>query len=318
MKERVFVLVILFGILGFSCNKTNSNLSVGFLVHTLDDERWSIEHDVFTKKVNEMGGEVKFENANQDERVQYHQAKQMIDGGIDVLVVVPVNSKTAASIARLCRKNGVKIIAYDIMIDNCDLDLYVSFDNMKIGEMMAEYAIANQPTGNYVLLWGDSNMKVAQWIKEGQMKVLQPYIQSGKIEILYRAFVDSWSKDNASQLLGRVIDFSDSPINVVMASSDGIAEGAITRLTNSGCVEFPLITGQDASQVALQFIRERKQRMSIYKPFEKLADIAAVAAFDLVSGKDIKVDTVLYNGRSNVPSILLQPSIIDLENIGNR
>ena len=318
MNVRVFILILFFGFLNYSCKKMNNNLSAGFLVHTLQDERWSIERDVFTKKINEMGGEVKFENANQDERVQYHQAKQLIDEGIDVLVIVPVNSKTAASIARLCKKNKVKIIAYDIMIDNCDLDLYISFDNMMIGELMAEYAVAKKPSGNYVLLWGDSNMKVAQWIKEGQLKVLEPYVESGQIDILYRTYVAGWSKDNSSHLLNRVIDFSDSPIDAVLASSDGIAEGAITGFTNAGITDFPLITGQDASQTALQFIREGKQSMSIYKQFEKLADIAALAAYDLVEGKEIKADTILYNGRSNIPSILLQPFIIDLANIGDR
>lgn len=318
MKVRVLILIFILGFLNYSCKKMNTTLSAGFLVHTLDDERWSIERDVFTEKINELGGEVKFENANQDERVQYHQAKQLIDEGIDVLVIVPVNSKTAASIARMCQKNKVKIIAYDIIIDNCDLDLYVSFDNMKIGEMMAEYAVAKKPSGNYVLLWGDSNMKVAQWIKEGQMKVLEPYVESGKINVLYRAYVSGWSKDNSSHLLSRVIDFSDSSIDAVLASSDGIAEGAIESFTNAGFTEFPLITGQDASKTALQFIHEGKQSMSIHKQFEELAEIAAIEAYNLVEGKEIKSDTILYNGRAYIPSILLQPSTIDLTNIGDR
>ena len=318
MKAKILFLIFFLSILGCSCKRKYSSLTAGFIVHTLQDERWAIERDVFTQKINEIGGEVKFENANQDERVQYHQAKQLIDEGIDVLVVVPVNSKTAASIARLCQKEKVKIIAYDIMIDNCDLDLYVSFDNMKIGEMMANYAITNQPSGNYVLLWGDSNMKVARWIKEGQMKILQPYVEAGKIEILYRAFVEGWSPVNASHILDRIIDFADQPIDAVLASSDGIAGGAIASFSNAGYTMYPLITGQDASQSALKLIREEKQSMSIYKPFENLAEIAATAAYNLVKGKEIKVDTVLFNGRINVPSILLQPSVIDMENIDKK
>lgn len=315
MKVKLLLAIFVIGFLGNSCKKEKTDLSVGFLVHTLNDERWAIERDTFTKKINEMGGQVQFENASQDERVQYHQAKKLIDEGIDVLVIVPVNSKTAASIARMCKKNKVKIIAYDIIIDNCDLDLYVSFDNVMIGEMMAEYALARCDSGNYVLLWGDSNMKVAHWIQEGQMKILDPYVDAGQIKILYRTFVDGWSVSNASHLLNRVIDFSDRTIDVVLASSDGIAEGAIASLSKADIDVFPLVTGQDASQKALQFIQSGKQSMTIEKQFSKLADIAAQAAYQLVNEKEIKVDTVLYNGRSNIPSILLKPSVVDLVSI---
>ncbi|MCF8361541.1 MAG: substrate-binding domain-containing protein, partial [Prolixibacteraceae bacterium] len=109
-----------------ACTNLKDKTKVGFLVHTLNDERWKIERDVFTDIIEQNGGQVFFNNAEQNERVQYHQAKKMIEEGVDAIVIVPVNSKTAASIARLCAENDVKIIAYDIIIDNCDLDLYVS------------------------------------------------------------------------------------------------------------------------------------------------------------------------------------------------
>ena len=315
MKSINFLFVVLFTVILQSCQNTGSSFRVGFIVHTLADERWAIERDVFTKRINELGGSVLFENANQDERVQYHQAEQMIESGVDVLVVVPVNSKTSASIARLCKKKRVKLISYDIMIDNSEPDLFISFDNIKIGELMASYAIEKQPTGNYILLWGDGGMNVAQWVKEGQMNVLNKYIEDKKINIVYKAFIENWSSDGAVHLTDKIFDNTSCCVDAIIASSDGIADGVIQSVKNKKLEKYPLITGQDASQKALQYIRDGMQGMTIYKSFDKMAVIAANSAFEMAKGRKVKADTVLFNGRVNVPSILLEPFVVDKSNI---
>jgi D-xylose transport system substrate-binding protein len=308
--------ILLFSILFFpSCNRSGRSFTAGFLVHTLQDERWAIERDAFTAKAKELGGKVIFENAEQDERNQYHLAKKMISEGIDVLVIVPVNSKTAASISRLCSENGVKLIAYDIIVENSPLDLYISFDNEKVGEIMAKYAIEHKPTGNYVLLWGDSDMKVTHWIREGQMKILEPYIKSGQINVVYKTYVESWSNINSEHLMGKVIDVYGDKIDAIIASADGIAQGVVDAYAKESGLKVPLLTGQDASHAALEYIKEGKQSMTIRKSFKDLAERAAVCASELASGKKIKPDLMLSNGYAEIPSILLPPSLVDINNL---
>lgn len=311
---RGFITLSFFCSVFLSC-KTSDSVSAGFLVHTLQDERWAGERDAFTAKFESLGGQVLFENAEQDERNQFHLAKKMIDEGVDVLVVVPVNSKTAASIARLCQQNGVKIIAYDIIIENCDLDMFISFDNEMVGEKMAEYAIQNKPTGNYVMLWGDSDMKISHWIKDGQMKVLNPYIESGQINVVYKSFVENWSGENSEHLIKKVVDCSTSGIDAIVASADGIAEGVIKAYEENGDTVMPLITGQDASAIALDYIRQGKQSMTIRKPFKDLAEEAAVCAHTLAEGKKYETSFVLNNGAKDIPSILLPVTVIDSSNL---
>jgi D-xylose transport system substrate-binding protein len=311
MKLSALILILLLLTSQYSCIKTGGSFKAGFLVHTLQDERWAIERDAFTAKVTELGGSVLFDNAEQDERNQYHLAKKMISEGIDVLVLVPVNSKTSASISRLCADNGVKLIAYDIIVENCPLDLYISFDNEKVGEIMAQYAIDKKPGGNYVLFWGDSNMKIAHWIKDGQMKVLQPYIQSGKINLVYSAYIENWNNANSAFLMGKIIDVHGENIDAVIASADIIAQGVIEACDEKAITRRPLLTGQDASQTALQYMREGKQSMTIKKDFTQLAAHAAISAQKLARGEKIKGDTVLYNGYKNIPSVLLPPVLVE-------
>lgn len=314
MKKNLHLFLFLVFIIS-ACGDMNHKTKVGFMVHTLNDERWAIERDVFTSVIEQNGGEVSFSNAEQNERTQFHQAKKMIDEGVEAIVIVPVNSKTAASIARLCAENDVKIIAYDIIIDNCDLDLYVSFDNVEIGRMMAKYALSKKSKGNYVLLWGDSGMKVAHWIRQGQIDELSKSVKAGDVDIVYRSYVDGWGTNEACHIVRKIVDFSEEDIDAYIASSDGIAAGVIKALELSGYDKTPVITGQDASAVALDYIRDGKQTMSIYKSFEDLAEIAAHETINLISGQEVSYDTLLYNGRSNIKSVLLKTSLIDNNNV---
>ncbi|MCF8363886.1 MAG: substrate-binding domain-containing protein, partial [Prolixibacteraceae bacterium] len=211
--------------------------------------------------------------------------------------------------------NVDKIIAYDIIIDSCDLDLYVSFDNVEIGRMMARYALSKKNSGNYVLLWGDSSMKVAHWIREGQMEVLDQSVKSGDVNLVYKSYIIGWSKSEASHIVQKVLNFSQQKVDVFLASSDGISAGVIDALEVTGIENAPVITGQDASSVALEFIRNGKQSMSVFKSFENLAKIAAHETIKLIKNQEIDYDTILFNGRSDVKSVLLETSIVDYGNI---
>ncbi|MEI7802449.1 MAG: substrate-binding domain-containing protein, partial [Bacteroidota bacterium] len=121
----------------FSCNSQlkKSKPRIGLLMETLKEERWQHDRDFFVAKAESLGCEVLVQACNGNDEVQIAQAENMITQGVDVLVVVPHNGKIASTIVDNAHKHGVRVIAYDRMIRDCDLDLYVSFDNERIGEM---------------------------------------------------------------------------------------------------------------------------------------------------------------------------------------
>jgi D-xylose transport system substrate-binding protein len=308
-KIIVFILLAFLVLVTCSCSQNSNSVTVGFMVHTLQDERWSIERDIIIDQISKLGGKVLFNNAENDERLQYHQAVEMINKGVQVLIVSPVNSKTAASIVRLCHENGVKIIAYDIIIENSKPDLYISFDNEKIGEQMALFALSKCKRGNYVLMWGDGGMKISHWIKDGQLEMLNPYIKDENISIVYQSFTAGWSAENSCMLMKKIIDLYDQKIDVVIASSDGIAQGVINAYLDRGITSIPIITGQDACKMAIENIENGLQSMSVSKSFNDLAVVAAQHAILIANNQKIETEKFVNNGRCNVPSILLETSI---------
>src|SRR4029079_14854889 len=116
-------------------------IRIGFSMDTLKEERWQRDRDLFVKAAEALGAEVLVQSANSDDQLQVQQAEDLLTQGVDVLVVVPHNSQIAAGIVESAHRQGVPVIAYDRMITGSDLDLYVSYDAVKIGELQAQYLV---------------------------------------------------------------------------------------------------------------------------------------------------------------------------------
>ncbi|STW66702.1 Xylose ABC transporter, periplasmic xylose-binding protein XylF [Klebsiella michiganensis] len=79
------------------------------------------------------------------------------------------------------KQEGIKVLAYDRLINNADIDFYISFNNEKVGEMQAQSLVNKVPQGNYFLMGGSPVDNNAKLFRAGQMKVLKPYIDEGKL-----------------------------------------------------------------------------------------------------------------------------------------
>jgi D-xylose transport system substrate-binding protein len=314
-KNIVLALVIasLFSLM--SCQQTNK-VKIGFMLPTYDVARYAKDRDYFTAKVKELGGEVLVANAENDDKKQLDQAQALIQQGVNVIVIIAINQNTAAAIVREAHNNGVKVIAYERMIQNCDLDCYITFDNKLVGKTMAEYALKLMPEGNFVLLGGDKTDKNAILLKEGQNEAMASYVKSGKVKVIYDVFIEDWSTENAKFAMQEVLRLNIDKPNVIISSNDGMAEGAINALTECGLAGSVVVTGQDAELSACKRILAGTQAMTVYKPLKKQGEMAAVVATKLAKGEQIsEVTNKVYNGRSDVPSILLAPIAVDKSNM---
>src|SRR6266513_1597017 len=147
-------------------------ITVGFSMDTLKEERWQRDRDLVTKYCQEHGAKVLVQAANGNDALQNSQAENLLTQGVDVLLVAPHNAKTAATIVDSAHKAGVPVIAYDRLIADSDLDLYVTFDPVRVGELQGDYAVKRKPKGNYVLIGGAPTDNNALLLREGQMKFL--------------------------------------------------------------------------------------------------------------------------------------------------
>jgi D-xylose transport system substrate-binding protein len=235
--------------------------------------------------------------------------------GVDVLIVAPHNGEIAASIVAAAHRKGVPVIAYDRLIRDSDVDLYISHQVEKIGEMQADYALKHVPKGNYVLIGGSPTDYNALLLRKGQMNVLKPAVDRGDIKIISDQFAREWKAEEALRITEDALTRTGNRIQAIVASNDGTAGGAISALEAAGLAGKVLVTGQDAQKDAVQRIVKGTQSMTIYKPIQPLAFDAVDAAMKLAKHEPVNAPTKINNGKKDVPAILLEPIVVDKSNV---
>ncbi|MEG6568003.1 substrate-binding domain-containing protein [Thermoanaerobacterium saccharolyticum] len=289
-------------------------IKIGFSLGTLKEERWVKDRDIFMAKAKELGAEVFVQNANNDDEDQLKQVKYLLDKKIDVLVIVPNDLKKASAAVEMAKKAGVKVISYDRLVLNSNVDLYISFDNVKVGKLMAEYLIKRYPKGNYLIINGATNDNNTKMIKEGYDSVLLPKVKSGDIRILGEEWSPNWMSEYAFQSTEKYIQ-ENYKIDAIIAGDDGLANGIIEALSEHRLAGKVAVVAQDADLAACQRIIEGTQLMTIYKPLDKLAGDAAKLAVKLAKGEKLNVGNTIYDGKYYVPYYKLEPIAVDKTNI---
>ncbi|CAN5558695.1 D-xylose ABC transporter substrate-binding protein [soil metagenome] len=315
------VVIISFTALVISCNRSApksdgvKKIKIGFAMDALKQERWEKDRDLFLKRADELGAEVVLQTADGSDDAQMKQVESLLTQGIDVLVIVPHNAEVAGAMVEMAKKQNVPVISYDRLVKNSAPDLYVSFDNERVGELQAKYLVEKAPTGNYVLIGGAPTDNNSLLLRRGQMKALQAAIDSGAIKIVADQWAKEWLAEEALKHVENALTQNNNNVVAIVVSNDGTAGGAIEALKAQGLVGKVLVSGQDAELGALQRIVAGTQTMTVYKPISKLAPAAVEAAIALAKGEKLNLTRTVNNGKIDVPSILIEPIAVDKSNI---
>ncbi len=291
---------------------------IGLSMDTLKEERWQSDRDLFLKKAEELGADVAVQSANSDDTRQIMDVTSLITQKVDALVIIPHNGEAMAKAVAMAHEAGIPVLSYDRLITGCDLDLYITFDNVKVGELQAKFLADRIPAGGklrLVRIYGAKTDNNAKLFKQGQDNVLQPLIAAGQVEVLHEDWADDWKPENAKKIANAALTKIGHNFDAILASNDGTAGGAIQALTEEGLAGKVLVTGQDADLAACQRIVNGTQTMTIYKPIPQLANRAAEIAVQLAKRKPLVAKAETDNGKIAVPSVLLDIVAVTKDNM---
>ncbi|MDA3892919.1 MAG: substrate-binding domain-containing protein [Salinivirgaceae bacterium] len=315
MKNIIKIRLIVAAGLILMLTSCTQQTKVGFLMDKSKEGRWANDKEYFTKSVEQYGGEVIFGATDVDNSNQYDIALDMFKKGIDILVLIPADLNEAANIVNEAHSHGIKVIAYDRLVKKCDLDFYISFDHVSVGELQAKYIMSACPKGKYVIIGGAPYDNNSYMLRLGQLGVLQPSIENGDIEIVFDDFVSDWSVDEGERLMNICLE-NTKDIDAVIPGNDMLAEGVIKALKEAGVTKKIFIAGMDAELEACRRILAGKQTMTVYKPIEAIAMKTAEIAMQVAEKDEVpKVNLSTNNGFKQVPSILLPSMIVNNKTI---
>ena len=316
------VMAAVFVFLGAACGKDQTSpiavptqaedvLTIGLSFDSYVIERWTRDRDVFCATANELGAEVNVQSANGEMDTQISQIEYFIGIGVDAIVIVTIDADGLTDAIKAAKDAGIPVICYDRIVRNANADLYISFDNVAVGTNMAE-AICEDigEDANIVEIMGpESDYNVAQ-VMEGFEAVCEEYGEN----ILLTYNCDNWRAELAYEFVNDNIE-TISEADAIMCGNDALAGETVHALAEWGLAGKIKVVGQDAELEACQRIVEGTQLMTVYKPVEKLAKLAAEYAVKLAKGEDIGVDTLFNDGTYDIPYVAIEPVAVNKDNL---
>ncbi len=282
----------------------DGEIVIGYCADNLVIERWQRDQEIFIAKAMEQDVKVIVLNANEDNETQKNQILSLIEKKVDVIVVIPYDKEGLTEVIDLARKEGIKVIAYDRLIKNTVIDAYISFDNVKVGQLQAEALLEKIPMGNYVIINGSPDDNNSSMFNEGTMLALAESIGSKEINIVHESWADNWREEPAYEAVSDLLD-EGVHIDAIIAANDRLAEAAINALAEEGLAGQVMVAGHDADISACQRIVEGTQYVTIYKPIRDLAESALELAIQMAMGEEIQYEETINNGMIDVPYIKL-------------
>lgn len=293
------------------------------LPDSASSSRWESDDRRFFEEAFQAAGltpdDYQILNAEGDASTQQAQAEQAITNGATVLLLVNLDSGSGATIIDNAKSQGVAVIDYDRLTLDGDADYYVSFDNVSVGrlqgetlvECVEEQGIANPAVA---VLNGSPTDNNATLFKEGYDSVLNPLFESGEWTEVDDQSVPDWDNQEALVIFEQMLTAANNEIDAVLAANDGLGNAAIQALRSAGLNGIP-VTGQDATAEGIQNIVLGDQCMTVYKAIRAEAQAAAELAVALRAGEQPEADATVDNGSKEVPSILLEPVAVTIDNI---
>jgi D-xylose transport system substrate-binding protein len=287
---------------------------IGFSQDSLVLERWKRDIAAFQSAAKDLGAEVLVEVADQDAGVQESQVRDLVRRGIDVLVIVANDANRLSGVVRDVRARGIPVISYDRLVRKAGVDLYISFDNEKVGSLMTQAVVGAVDRGGWLIINGARSDNNAVMINAGIKQVLQPYMTAGRVHLVSEIWPEAWDNNEVRAQLELLLP-RIGEIRGIVAGDDMLAEEAIRFFSENGRSGQVKVAGQDADLAACQRIAEGTQLATIYKPVERLALKAAGFAVMLANHEPIQTDGTIDDGLEPVPYVRLEPTLVTRGNL---
>jgi len=288
---------------------------------TFQEERWKTDETAIKKVVEAAGDTYISADAQGSAAKQATDIEGLIAQKVDVIMVVAYDSDAILPSIKAANDAGVKMIAYDVQFEDPNA-LYITFDNIGVGRLMAKEILKAKPAGNYAFIKGDKGDPNATFLFNGIQEVLHDAMSGGKIKGVCETFTDGWKPDNAQKEMEQCLTSTGNKVDAVVCENDGMASGVVAALKAQGLDGQVPVSGQDGDLAALNRVALGTQTVSVWKDSRVLGTKAAEAAVAIADGTAIdKLPGVakFNKGKKAVEmnSILIAPDPITKDNLND-
>ena len=288
-------------------------IQIGLTVDSFVIERWIRDRNVFVATARELGAEVNVQDAGADAQEQISQIDYFIKKHMDVIVIIARDCGALSDAVERAHSTGIRVISYDRMVNDADTDMYISFDNRKVGEIMAQSMIEAIPKGGKIfMIQGSATDNNVDMVKEG----FEAALKGSDLQVVYEANCEGWTAELAVDYVEEALEkYPD--VKGIMCGNDDIASQVIQVLAENQLAGQVIVVVQDGDLAACQRIVEGTQYMTAFKSIEDLARQAARYAVAMAEEGKVPSDVTdtMSDGSYEVPAKVLEPVAVTRDNI---
>ncbi len=288
---------------------------IGFLLKTMQEARYQTDKALFVARAESNGAAVVFDSSGNDELRQLQQFEAMLEDGVDVIVLQPVNTQTAGALVNLAHDHGVKVVGYDSMLQNGPLDVMVMQDSWAVGRLqgkaMIEWLKNNRGKvgGRVALIRGQPGDANAEALSSGALEIITEYPE---LELIAdRSHVD-WSPEMARETVENLLVEYNNSIDAFICNNSGLAFGVVAALSDEGLasVNQVFVAGSDADLRNVRMVANDVQALEIWKMIKPLAFAAADIAIEIAKAPDSNIADIvgehalINNGFADIPTVI--------------
>ncbi len=287
---------------GASGGGGESDCSVAVSWNNFQQPRWAAKDKPNLQETVEAGGGTYTDaDANLDTEQQLTDIESLIGQGIDVLDPPRAGQRGRPAGARRRQGRGIPS-SRTTGSSRIESVLYITFDNVGVGEAEAAAMFEAVPEGTYVLIKGDpGDPNASTFLPQGWDNAgLQDKIDTGEIKIFADQFTDAWDTETAQNNMEAIIDDANDQgvqIDAVLAENDSTALGVVAALQAKSYDPIP-VSGQDGDTANLQNVAKGLQYVDVWKDANELGKVAGAAALQLCEGTAM-ADLTLPEGLIN-------------------
>src|SRR3954468_21955523 len=312
---------------------TATGCTVGVSWNNYSQERWKkADEPAMQKAIAAKGGKYIRADANDKAEQQTTDIANLINQGAKVLIVLAKDSEAIKPAIADATSKGVKVIAYDRLIEDPST-FYITFDNKKVGTLMAETLIKLVPKGNYAVILGAETDPNSAFLRSGMTDAGIPKLgdTAGPIKVVFEKNTDNWDTTNAKNNMEQALNANGNKIDAVLSENDSMATGVVQALSAVG-LKVP-VSGQDGDTAALNRVALGTQAVSVWKNAFALGQTAGDAAMQLCGGAaltavkapadlpkaaapaSLNATPFTTPGGKTVQSVILTPTAVTKDNV---
>jgi D-xylose transport system substrate-binding protein len=333
LKRRLWVLLAVFAIVVAACGGDDDagdgdttttaggdeEIIVGVSWNNYNEERWARwDEPAIQAALTAAGASYISSDAGSSAEQQLADVENLISQGADALIILAQDGTAILPAVQSALDQGIPVIAYDRLIENPGA-LYITFDNVGVGRLMAEVIYEQVPTGNYIIIKGNQADANADFLRDGIEQVIGSAVTAGDITIVGETYTDNWDGALAQTHTEQFLTQANNDVQAVISENDGMATGVVAALEAQGLAGTVPVSGQDGDQTALNRVALGSQSVSVWKDARELGTAAGEAAVALAQGTALGdvAGVVQFDspGGNSMTSILLTPLAITRANL---